>query len=342
MRKALIGASLLAALSLPSCHAPKDTMARQLGAMRLQAGQSAPAGSEAKGQEGQKHPCETKAIPGGMKTHSYVLLQIHGDAGTGKIDEEGVLSQIFQFHVIGDLIRRYGVRTVMIEGLLFTDDLRRSVVGKAVDSQILRIYRDSFLRCVSNARESMRKQRPDLLAGRHIAEDTCISASLFGGFEKPHYMILAADNPGVLFTGFERDLERNKGLVEKNGMAGVMDEAARLFRDLSRDGAEKLKDPAYTKRLRQISEDGRYIIRKRSEFAIKEAVSRASQNTAVVIGMGYESGAAQGDALSGLISAIPFQQRPTFHFMGPGCQGVPEFFVSPDSIKAGRLSSGAK
>jgi len=270
------------------------------------------------------HRCETRpAIPGGLGTHSYIVLQIHHDSISGGIGEDGAVSQVFQFHAVGDLIRRYGVRTVILEGFSHTDDSKSAFA----DRQIPERYRALFQKCVEDARESMVKERPDLIGG-HNAEDACLSASFFRGYGSTHHIILAALNPNVSFIGFEMDPDRNDGIL--NGLKG---ETARSLESFKRN-PRMLRDPSNKRRLSQIVEDMRYIVQGRSEHAVKAAVSRSSHNTAVVIGRGHE------DTLIKSIRAIPHRKRPTFHFMGPSCQSMPDFFVSSDIVQIGELSAG--
>ena len=319
---------LASALAMPACHTPVKPN-ELLGKPPIVEQTS----------QRYRHPCENEVIPGGMKTHSYVLLQIHeekvghiaelkkiigevsGDP-TRTMTDGAALSQILQFRVINDLIRKFGVKTVILEGMRSSKNPLMLVSKNEMDPT----QREFFEKLVSISEkcipEAMRTH-PDL-SEKHAAEDFCIALYIF---QDPlsNYVLFATSNPVIAFTGFEREdfherikkafdpsdpnYESSKKIIDRYERAGrdpkILEEAAK-------------NDPM------------RFLVDGRSADAIHAVLSHSSQNTAVVIGAGHK------DSMKDEIKIIPKENRPTFHFIPPACQNREEFFVSPEAIKLAR------
>ena len=326
VRNILKNAVLASALAMPACHTPVKPN-ELLGKPPIVEQTS----------QRYRHPCENEVIPGGMKTHSYILLQIHeekvghiaelkkiigevsGDP-TRTMTDGAALSQILQFRIINDLIKNYGIKTVILEGM--PKKPLKLLSKKEMDST----QREFFEMLVSISEkcipEAMRTH-PDL-SEKHAAEDFCLALYIF---QDPlsNYILLATSNPVIAFTGFEREDFRERIKKAFDPSDPNYESAKKIIERYERTG----RDP-------KILEDAvkndpmRFLVEGRSTDAVREVISHSSQNAALVIGEGHR------DSMKETINKIPPTERPTFHFIPPTCQNREAFFVSPEAIMLAR------
>jgi len=245
------------------------------------------------------HPCVKKTIPGGLPAQSYILLQLHKSPLTGRHTPETALSQVFIYHAIKDLIRKHGISVVFTEGSPVDLDLRQTEVAL-----VRREIEAAFSKCIIT------------FSGSGSAEDYCLGRLLW--VDNVHHMLLIYANPSVEFKGYEKDIEEVRRVISiMKQMEGVLEK-----------GKEAFKAPETQKFAGEYLETIRRSNARREHDAIQAALSQPSRNSAVVMGSKHEEG------LIRAAEEVPFEQRPTFHFIPSSCQQEPGFFVSPEVIKA--------
>jgi len=136
--------------------------------------------------------------PGGLKTESFVFLQIHQNSYTQKMSSLPAHSQILVYHVLRNLIKRFGIKTVILEGLEHNQLYLQSKEQLEEASET----RGTFERCVSEAASWARNIKPGLQK-KEEAEDVCLMNFFARGKLVAHWQLLSANDPGMRMIGFE-------------------------------------------------------------------------------------------------------------------------------------------
>jgi|GEM_PF-2940206 len=272
-----------------------------------------------------EHPCVRGIINGGKPGNVFVLMQYHMDPVKETVNDQTATSQILIYHLLNDLIRNYGVKAVLFEGLAFGRDVKRDFEKGEGPMLHGRVHADAFRKCISESGKEMlsalAETDPGHATPRNL-EDLCLAVSLMNGDPFANQHVLLSEHSGVFFTGLEEDME-----VQKKEMEGIKT----ILGELRRDPSLK-DDPEFKKRIEAV--DAQLNDMQRDRFAIKAAVSKSPVNSAVVMGAYHEK------RLQKAIEEIPYAGRPTFCFVPHSCQHSEEFYIWPDAINAARFASG--
>lgn len=273
----------------------------------------------------QSHPCVVKAIPGGLNSSCHILFQIHKSPLVQETSKGEVHSQILLYRVISDLIKNHAVSVVFFESVDTSEDVRKDLLSKC-DKKCSDNIQSSLRRCVDDVLfdNEMRGRFYDSLnTSKRKAEDFCLAKILWYSYRLAPIpkALLVLGNPSVLFTGFERDQKKRFQKLKKLRLLWKLrKDIGPLFNPQAEIAFEKF---LFSSREELTKARSKYV----NKDAVMAAISHSSQNTALVIGLGH------WEHIEKALRTIPFHERPTFYFVMPECQVVPDFSVSSFAIR---------
>jgi hypothetical protein len=146
---------------------------------------------------------EGLVLPGALKTHAYVFLQIHKNPLTGELGPDGAQSQITIFRVLQHLAKMKRASTIFYEGLYQSKSFDR----KSISQKGMSLAKKSFKRCINEVVSKIRTKKRDLPKQREV-EDIClvnfyVGTGLRNSQVAPLYLLIS-DYPGIRIMGFER------------------------------------------------------------------------------------------------------------------------------------------
>lgn len=139
-------------------------------------------------------------LPGGIKTDAFVFLQYHFDNVSQKLPYQSAQSQLLIYRVLQDLIKKYGIRTVILEGYE-QNRLYQHYYQSAEKKEEIASVRVSFERCARKVSSLAGKAVPGLQ--KKEAEDICLMSFFAIGDPEAHWKLLLTETPGTRITGFE-------------------------------------------------------------------------------------------------------------------------------------------
>ncbi len=270
-----------------------------------------------------KHQCEIACISGGRNADSYVVLQTHDDTIEHTFNTDSLTSQLFQYHLLQDLVDNFGVKTIFFEGVYSSETLDAHEKMDETEPDLRQKGFAGFIRCVKETKARFAKDSPALLLRGKAAEDECIASDLRIEQAYTHFL-LRMGYPSINMVG----AENREAYDAEIGYIFLMDGLAKL-KAAGKDVEDALRnDPALLERVQKLHEaKNKFKGIDRGRFAIEATLTRPSENTAVVMGSAHR------DAMMERVKEEPVWKRGSYHFIKQRCQESADFHVSEDIVR---------
>ena len=270
-----------------------------------------------------KHQCEIACIGGGLNTNSYVVLQTHDDTIEHTFNTDSLTSQLFQYHLLQDLVNNFNVKTIFFEGVYSSETLEAHEKMDETDPDLRQKGFAGFIRCVEETKARFTKDSPALLLRGKAAEDECIASDL--RIEQAYiHFLLRMGYPSINMVG----AENREAYDAEIGYIFLMDELAKL-KAAGKNVEDTLNnDPALLERVQKLHDaKNKFKGIDRGRYAIEATLTRLSENTAVVMGSAHR------DAMMERVKEEPVWKRGSYHFIKPRCQESADFHISEEIVR---------